>query len=155
MIQIRVFSSLFIVIKLLLTFFRRDERVSHTPWLKFQHTVRTSLEVAETMLSMAYLVPFEVQSGEIISSAKHVYITIFWSCSHTHPNIAAPFSSAISYMFVPSDVNKWHSWEHGTTINGIIFDKSSNKIISIKEFMLCDHTIPALHQFCVHHQITA
>ena len=54
-----------------------------------------------------------------------------------------------------SDVNKWYSWVQGTTINDIIFDNTSNKLISIKGVTFRELTVAALCQFCVHHQITA
>jgi hypothetical protein len=58
-------------------------------------------------------------------------------------------------MSVPSDINEWLSWVQGTTVNDIVIDYSSNKLIAIKDFTFCEITVAALRQFCVHHQITA
>ena len=58
-------------------------------------------------------------------------------------------------MSVPSDINEWLSWVQGTTVNDIVIDYSSNKLITIKDFTFCEITVAALWQFCVHHQITA
>ena len=67
----------------------------------------------------------------------------------------APFSPVDSCSLVPSDINKRYSWMQGTTINYIIFDNTSNKLISIKGVTFRELTLAALCQFCVHHQITA
>ena len=58
-------------------------------------------------------------------------------------------------MSVPSDINEWLSWVQGTTVNDIVIDYSSNKLIAIKDFTFREITVAALRQFCVHHQITA
>ena len=92
---------------------------------------------------------------EIINSANHVCYTIFWTCSFNLSNMAAPFLSANSGMSVPSDVNKWYSWVQGTTINDNIFDNTNNKLIFINDLTLCELSVAALRQFCVHLQIIA
>ena len=69
--------------------------------------------------------------------------------------MTAPFTPVDSCSLMSSDVNKWYSWVQGTTINDIIFDKTSNKLISIKGITFCELTVAALCQFCVHHQIIA
>ena len=69
--------------------------------------------------------------------------------------MTAPFSPVDSCSLMSSDVNKWYSWVQQTTIYDIIFDNTSNKLISIKGITFCELTVAALRQFCVHHQITA
>ena len=58
-------------------------------------------------------------------------------------------------MPLPSDINEWLSWMQGTTVNDIVIDFSSNKLITIKNFTFHKISVAALWQFCVHHQITA
>ena len=69
--------------------------------------------------------------------------------------MTAPVSPVDSCSLISSDVNKWYSWVQETTINDIIFDNTSNNLISIKGIIFHELTVPALRQFCVHHQITA
>ena len=42
----------------------------------------------------------------------------------------------------------------GNTVNDIVIDCFSNKLIAIKDFTFHEITVAALWQFCVHHQIT-
>ena len=58
-------------------------------------------------------------------------------------------------MSVPSSINVWLSWVQGTTVNDIVIDYSSNKLIVIKDLAFREITVAALWQFCVHHWITA
>ena len=58
-------------------------------------------------------------------------------------------------MSLSSDINKWLSWVNGTTVNDIVIDYSSNKLIAIKDVTFYEITVAALQQFCRHQRITA
>jgi hypothetical protein len=58
-------------------------------------------------------------------------------------------------MLLTSDINEWLSWVQGTTVNDIVIDYSSNKLIAIKDFTFYEISVAALQQFCLHHQIRA
>ena len=70
--------------------------------------------------------------------------------------MSALFSAATSCnMSLPADINKWLSWVQGTTVNDIVIDYSSNKLIAMKDLSFHGSPVAALQQFCVHCQITA
>ena len=70
-----------------------------------------------------------------------MFTALFWSPSHTLSYMAALYLAANSCMLVLAVVNKWLSWVQGTTMNDIIVENSSNKLISIHDFAFCKLTV--------------
>ena len=109
-----------------------------------QNYSRSCREVA-LEFSTAYLVPFfwHTEKQQTMQSLPTAQFFIFYI--HTQLYISALFSAATSCnMSLPSDINEWLSWVQGTTVNEIVIDYSSNKLITIKDFTFCEITVAAL-----------
>ena len=46
------------------------------------------------------------------------------------------------------------SWVKSTTLDDVVFDNSTNTLLSIKSLTICQISCAALQLFCVHHQVS-
>ena len=51
-------------------------------------------------------------------------------------------------------INNINEWVQSATLNDIVIDKQSNKIVAIQNLTMRQLSVAALRKFCVHHQIT-
>ena len=88
-----------------------------------------------------------------------VLLHFCWSHHHSVTIIATTRTTRLKkhpvMLLIPAaEKDALVSWVKSTTLDDVVFDNSTNTLLSIKSLTICQISCAALWHFCVHHQVS-